>query len=149
VTSPADVSTTSRLIILNTVALAAVTFMAMHGYVQTVFAGDKSMASFAIAATVAVGLVAAFFTGKHLMRAAWLCEVLGFTGTLVGITMGLAGGADLATTDGIIAAGASLFNGMATAFYSTLVGVAGMLWLWAAAQVRGVPAVDDDHWRHD
>lgn len=129
--------TTARLIILNTIALAAVTFAWQLGYVQTVFVGDKSLASYAIAAIVAASAAASFFTGKHLLRAAWLCEVLGFAGTLVGITMGLSGGADLTSTDGIIAAGNALYGGLGTAFYSTLVGVAGMLWLWAAAQVRG------------
>lgn len=130
-------TTTTRLIILNTVFVAAVAAGFQLGYVQFLFNGDQSYASHTIAAIVLLSATAAFRTGKHLLRAAWLCEVLGFVGTLVGITMGLSG-ADLTTMEGLIAAGNSLYVGMGTAFCSTLVGVAGMLWLWAAAQVRGV-----------
>lgn len=130
-------TTTTRLIILNTVGAAAVAAAWKLGYIGFLFGGDQSRVSFAIAAIVVLSAAVAFRTGKHLLRAAWLCEVLGFVGTLVGITMGLSG-ADLTTLDGLIAAGNSLYVGMGTAFCSTLVGVSGMLWLWAAAQVRGV-----------
>lgn len=129
-------TTTTRLIILNTVGAAAAAAAWQLGYIGFLFGGDQSRVSFAIAAIVLLSAIAAFRTGKHLLRAAWLCEVLGFVGTLVGITMGLSG-ADLTTMEGLIAAGNSLYVGMGTAFCSTLVGVAGMLWLWAAAQVRG------------
>lgn len=129
-------STTSRLIVLNTVFAAAIVWASVLGYVQFLFNGDGSYVSYGIAAVVLSSLVAAFRTGRHLLRASWLCEVLGFAGTLVGITMGLYG-ADLTSMEGLIAAGNALYVGMGTAFCSTLVGVAGMLWLWAAAQVRG------------
>ena len=132
-------NTTTRLIILNTVFAAAVAAAWQLGYIGFLFGGDQSRVSFAIAAIVVLSAAAAFRTGRHLLRAAWLCEVLGFVGTLVGITMGLSG-ADLSSTDGLIAAGNALYVGMGTAFCSTLVGVAGMLWLWAAAQVRGEEA---------
>lgn len=131
-----NATTTTRLIILNTVAASGVAAAWQLGYIGFLFGGDQSRVSFAIAAIVVLSAAAAFYTGKHLLRAAWLCEVLGFVGTLVGITMGLSG-ADLTNIDGLIAAGNALYVGMGTAFCSTLVGVSGMLWLWAAAQVRG------------
>ncbi|PZP58654.1 MAG: hypothetical protein DI604_33255 [Delftia acidovorans] len=132
---------TARLIVLNTIAAAALVAAWQVGFVQFAFIGDQSRISYVIAAIVGVG-VALAFTGRkaHLMRAAWLCEVLGFVGTLVGITLGLSG-ADLSTSEGLIAAGNALYAGMGTAFCSTLVGVAGMLWLWAVAQVVGVGEV--------
>ncbi len=130
-------TTTTRLIALNTAFVAATVWAWHMGYVQFLFGGDKSYVSYLIAAIVAGGVAASFYTHRHLLRSAWLCEVLGFVGTLVGITAGLSG-ADLSTSEGLIAAGNSLYAGMGTAFCSTLVGVAGMLWLWAVAQVVGV-----------
>ncbi len=131
-------STNTRLIALNTAFVAATVWAWHMGYVQFAFNGDQSRVSYVIAAIVAIGVVLAALDRKaHLLRSAWLCEVLGFVGTLVGITAGLAG-ADLSTSEGLIAAGNALYAGMGTAFCSTLVGVAGMLWLWAVAQVVGV-----------
>lgn len=95
--------------------------------------------SYLIAAILAVS-VAATFVGrrKHILQAAWLCEALGFFGTVVGIAMGLyGGGGDLSTPAGLIAAGNSLYVGMGTAFFSTIVGFVSMLWLWSTAQVVG------------
>jgi hypothetical protein len=128
----------ARLITLNVMAVAAVYWAWAMGYVQFAFGGDQSRMGYVIAVIVAASIAAAFAGRKaHLLRAAWLCETLGFTGTLIGITMGLSGAGDLSTTDGIIAAGNALYAGMATAFCSTLIGAAGMLWLWGVAQVMG------------
>jgi len=133
-------NTTPRLIILNACWLAALAVATLLGYTAFVFNGDGSYVSYIVAAILAVS-VAATAAGKseHLLQAAWLCETLGFVGTLIGITIGLAGvdvGA-LQSTDGVIAAGNSLFGGMATAFCSTIAGAIAMLWLWSVAKVVG------------
>jgi hypothetical protein len=89
------------------------------------------------------------FTGRtaHLPQAAWLCETLGFVGTLVGITIGLANVdvAALSSPEGVIAAGNSLFSGVATAFCSTITGAVAMLWLWSTGKVVGVASASGSH----
>jgi hypothetical protein len=129
---------TSRLIILNTCWLALVVWAAVHGYVQFVFAGDGSYVSYVIAAILAAS-IAAVATGRtaHLTDAAWLCETLGFVGTLVGITIGLSHVdiGSLSSADGVIKAGNSLFGGVATAFCSTITGAVAMMWLWSVKKV--------------
>lgn len=130
---------TPRFIILNTCWLAALVAATLMGYTQFVFNGDGSYVSYVIAAILAASLICATRTGRHLTQAAWLCETLGFVGTLVGITIGLYG-VDvgmLSTSDGVIAAGNSLFSGMATAFCSTITGALAMLWLWSVGKVVG------------
>lgn len=128
---------TARLIILNTCCIAALVAATAAGFTQFVFAGDGSCVSYVIAAVLLVSLVATRWTGRHLAHAAWLCETLGFVGTLVGITIGLYGVdvGSLQSAEGVIAAGNSLFSGMATAFCSTIVGALAMLWLWAVRLV--------------
>lgn len=130
---------TARLIAINVCWFAGAAYATAMGYTAFVFAGDKSMASYVIAFIVAASVAASFRTGKHLMRAAWLCSVLGFLGTLIGIMAGMAGGHDLTSTAGLLATGSDLFAGVGTAFSSTIVGAFGMLWLWTLAQAR----VDD------
>lgn len=133
-------TTTARLIILNTIFAAGVVTATMLGYTQFVFNGDGSYVSYLIAAILLASLAAAFAGRRgHLTQAAWLCETLGFVGTLVGITIGLAGVdvSSLQSADGVIAAGNSLFGGMATAFCSTITGALAMLWLWAVGRVVG------------
>ena len=130
---------TARLLILNTCWLAALLAATILGYTSFVFNGDGSYVSYLIAAILAVSAALATRRSDHLLSAAWLCETLGFVGTLVGITIGLAGvdvGA-LQSTQGVIAAGNSLFGGMATAFCSTIAGAIAMLWLWTTAKVVG------------
>lgn len=130
---------TARLIVLNVCWLSGAAWATAMGYTAFVFAGDKSLVSYLIAALVAASIAASFRTGKHLLRAAWLCSVLGFLGTLIGIMAGMAGGHDLTSTAGLLATGADLFAGVGTAFTSTIVGTLGMIWLWTLAQAR----VDD------
>lgn len=132
-------TTTTRLIILNTCWLAALAAATALGYTAFVFQGDSSRVSFIIAAILAVSLVLAFRRNDHVLSAAWLCETLGFVGTLVGITIGLANVdiAALSSPEGIIAAGNSLFGGVATAFCSTITGAVAMLWLWSVSKVVG------------
>lgn len=130
-------TTTARLLVLNVCWLAGVAWATAMGYTAFVFAGDKSLVSYLIAGLVAVSVVMAFRTGKHLLRAAWLSEGLGFLGTLIGIMIGMSGGYDLSTVEGIINAGNALYSGVGTAFCSTIVGAIGMFWLWSIAQVRG------------
>lgn len=132
-------NTTARLIVLNTCWLSAVVWASVMGYTQFVFAGDGSYVSYGIAAILAGSLAGSFFTASHLKDAAWLCETLGFVGTLIGITIGLYGVdiGSLATSEGVIAAGNSLFSGMATAFCSTITGAIAMLWLWSVGKVTG------------
>lgn len=128
-----------KLIILNTCWLAAFAAATALGYTRFVFEGDGSYVSYVIAAILVVSVVATIRTAKHLMQSAWLCETLGFVGTLVGITIGLYGvdvGA-LQSSEGVIAAGNSLFSGMATAFCSTITGALAMLWLWSVRMVVG------------
>lgn len=131
---------TTRLIIINTCWLSALSAATILGYTAFVFNGDGSYVSYVIAAILSVSVLAAFAGRKeHLLNAAWLCETLGFVGTLVGITIGLAGvdvGA-LQSTEGVIAAGNALFGGMSTAFCSTITGAVAMLWLWSVAKVAG------------
>ncbi|MBD9542967.1 hypothetical protein IB276_26330 [Ensifer sp. ENS04] len=126
-----------RLIILNTCWAALVVWAILAANAQFVFMSDKSYASFAIALIVIVSAASSFSTGKFLFRAAWLCSALGFLGTLVGIMAGIAGGHDLTSAEGLIAAGANLYAGVGTAFSSTVVGTLGMLWVWTLAQARG------------
>ncbi|UYE95896.1 hypothetical protein KNLIENLN_00084 [Sinorhizobium phage NV1.1.1] len=129
-----------RLIILNTIFAAGVVTATMLGHTQFVFNGDGSYVSYLIAAILFASLAAAFAGRRsHLPQAAWLCETLGFVGTLVGITIGLAGVdvGSLQSAEGVIAAGNSLFGGMATAFCSTITGALAMLWLWAVGRVVG------------
>ena len=125
----------ARLLILNTVFAAGLVWAAHAGFVQFVFAGDGSYMSYLIATILAASLAGAMF-GKtsHLADASWLCETLGFVGTLIGITIGLSNVdiASLQSSQGVIAAGNSLFSGMSTAFCSTITGAVAMLWLWAA-----------------
>lgn len=131
---------TALLIILNTCWLAALTAATILGYTAFVFNGDGSYVSYVIAAILA-GSVVATFTKRteHILPAAWLCETLGFVGTLIGITIGLAGVdvSALQSTDGVIAAGNALFGGMSTAFCSTITGAVAMLWLWSVGKVVG------------
>lgn len=131
---------TAKLIILNTCWLAALIAATLLGYTAFVFNGDGSYVSYIVAVILCVSSLAAF-TGRteHLLSAAWLCETLGFVGTLVGITIGLAGVdvSALQSTQGVIAAGNSLFGGMATAFCSTIAGAIAMLWLWTTTKVVG------------
>ena len=128
-----------RLIILNTCWLAALVAATVMGFTQFVFVGDGSYVSYVIAAILFASLVFTARTAAHLSSAAWLCETLGFVGTLVGITIGLYGVdiGSLQSSDGVIAAGNSLFSGMATAFCSTIVGAIAMLWLWSVRMVVG------------
>lgn len=133
-------NTTARLIILNTIFTAGVVTATMLGYTQFVFNGDGSYVSYLIAAILVASLAAAVAGRRnHLPQAAWLCETLGFVGTLVGITIGLSNVdvAALSSPEGVIAAGNSLFGGMATAFCSTITGALAMLWLWAVGRVVG------------
>lgn len=133
-------TTTARLIILNTIFAAGVVTATMLGYTQFVFNGDGSYVSYLIAAILVASLAAAFAGRRnHLPQAAWLCETLGFVGTLVGITIGLSNVdvAALSSPEGVIAAGNSLFSGVATAFCSTITGALAMLWLWAVGRVVG------------
>lgn len=129
--------TRNRLIIINVCWLAFVVWAAFVGHLQFVFVGDGSYASYLIAAIVAASMAGAL-AGRygHLSDAAWLCETLGFVGTLVGITVGLSriDMTALASTDGIVAAANSLFAGMGTAFCSTITGALGMLWIWSAGK---------------
>lgn len=123
----------ARLIILNTCWLAFIVWLAFMGYVQFVFNGDNSYLSYVIALILTISLLFSFMgRKKHLKSAEWLCETLGFVGTLIGITIGLSGVdvSSLQTEAGVIEAGNSLFSGMATAFCSTIVGAMSMLWLW-------------------
>ena len=132
---------TPRFIILNTCWTAALITATATGFTRFVFEGDGSYVSYVIAAILVASLVAATRTTRHLTHAAWLCETLGFVGTLVGITIGLYGVdvGSLQSSDGVIAAGNSLFSGMATAFCSTIVGAIAMLWLWSVRMVVGEP----------
>lgn len=131
---------TGRLVVLNTVWVSALIAAVVLGYAQFVVAGDKSHISVVIAVVLATSLLAvAFGRTAHIPKAAHLCETLGFVGTLIGITIGLADvdiGA-LASPEGIIAAGNSLFAGVATAFCSTITGAFAMLWLWSVGCVVG------------
>lgn len=131
---------TARLIILNTCWLAALLAATLLGYTAFVFNGDGSRVSYVIAAILAASLVLVFAgRTEHILPAAWLCETLGFVGTLIGITIGLAGVdvSALQSTDGVIAAGNALFGGMSTAFCSTITGAVAMLWLWSVGKVVG------------
>lgn len=130
---------TARLIVLNVCWLSGAAWATAMGYTALMVSGDKSMMSYLIAILVAASIAASFWTGKHLLRAAWLCSVLGFLGTLIGIMAGMAGGHDLTSTSGLLATGSDLFAGVGTAFSSTIVGTFGMIWLWTLAQAR----VDD------
>lgn len=136
---------TPRLIILNTCWLAALAAATLLGYTGFVFAGDGSYVSYVVAAILAASIIATFAGRKeHLLHAAWLCETLGFIGTLIGITIGLAGVdvTSLSSTDGVVAAGNALFGGMSTAFCSTIAGAIAMLWLWSVSKVvREAPSV--------
>lgn len=130
---------TARLIILNVCWLAALLAATILGYTAFVFNGDGSYVSYVIAAILACSVIAAGWRTEHLLSAAWLCETLGFVGTLVGITIGLANvdiGA-LSSAEGIIAAGNALFGGVSTAFCSTITGAVAMLWLWSISKVVG------------
>ena len=131
---------TARLIILNTCWLAALLAATLLGYTAFVFNGDGSRVSYVIAGILAVSVVAAGWRTEHILPAAWLCETLGFVGTLIGITIGLAGVdvSALQSTEGVIAAGNALFGGMSTAFCSTITGAIAMLWLWSVGKVVGV-----------
>ena len=81
---------TARLIILNTCWLAALLAATILGYTAFVFNGDGSYVSYVVAAILAGSIVATFTKRKeHILPAAWLCETLGFVGTLIGITIGL------------------------------------------------------------
>lgn len=131
---------TTRLTILNTCWLAALLAATLLGYTAFVFNGDGSYVSYVIAGILAVSVVASFGGRKgHIASAAWLCETLGFVGTLIGITIGLAGVdvSALQSTEGVIAAGNALFGGMSTAFCSTITGAIAMLWLWSVSKVVG------------
>ena len=131
---------TPRLIILNTCWLAALAVATLLGYTAFVFEGDGSYVSYIVAAVLAASLIATFAGRKeHLLHAAWLCETLGFVGTLIGITIGLAGVdvTSLSSTEGVVAAGNALFGGMSTAFCSTIAGAIAMLWLWSVSKVVG------------
>ena len=130
---------TARLIILNTCWLAALLVATILGYTAFVFNGDGSYVSYVIAGILAVSAVVAGWRTEHILPAAWLCETLGFVGTLIGITIGLAGVdvSALQSTEGVIAAGNALFGGMSTAFCSTITGAVAMLWLWSVSKVVG------------
>lgn len=131
-------SPAARMIVVNTLWLAALVAATILGYTEFVFDGDKSRVSFAIVAILIISLLAVMRGHRaHLKQAAWLCETLGFVGTLIGITIGLSNVdvAALASPDGVIAAGNSLFGGVATAFCSTIVGAFAMLWLWSVGRV--------------
>lgn len=130
-------NTTAKLIVLNVCWIAGVTWATAMGYTAFVFAGDKSLVSYPIAAIAVASAAASFWGGKYLMRAAWLCSCLGFLGTLIGIMAGMSSAHDLTSTAGLVATGAALFAGVGTAFSSTIVGTFGMLWIWSIAQVRG------------
>lgn len=130
---------TARLIILNTCWLAALLAATLLGYTAFVFNGDGSYVSYVIAVILAGSVGAANWRTEHILPAAWLCETLGFVGTLIGITIGLAGVdvSALQSTEGVIAAGNALFGGMSTAFCSTITGAIAMLWLWSVGKVVG------------
>ena len=129
---------TARLIILNVCWLAVIVWATFMGYVSFVFNGDGSYVSYLIAVILAVSLVAVFKgRSAHLQSAQWLCETLGFVGTLIGITVGLSGVGGLSTEAEVIAAGNALFSGVATAFCSTITGAVAMLWLWSVSKVVG------------
>lgn len=130
---------TARLMILNTCWLAALLAATILGYTAFVFNGDGSYVSYVIAVILAGSIVAVGWRTEHILPAAWLCETLGFVGTLIGITIGLAGVdvSALRSTEGVIAAGNALFGGMATAFCSTITGAVAMLWLWSVSKVAG------------
>lgn len=130
---------TPRFIILNTCWTAAFIAATATGFTRFVFEGDGSYVSYVIAVILVASLAgSAAGRRKHILKAAWLCEALGFFGTVVGIAMGLyQGGGNLSTTEGLIAAGNALYAGMGTAFFSTIVGFICMLWLWSVAQVVG------------
>lgn len=127
-----------RLLVLNTCGAACLIWSYHAGFLQFVFDGDGSYVSYVIASILSASLLLAM-AGRtnHLTDAAWLCETLGFVGTLIGITIGLYGVdvGSLQSSGGVIAAGNSLFAGMATAFCSTISGAIAMLWLWMARKV--------------
>lgn len=133
----------ARVIIASTVFAAAIAWAAMHGYVAFVFDGDKSFVSYPITVILAWS-IAAIVAGHraHIVHAASACTALGFLGTLVGITMGLSGVdvSALTTPDGVIAAGTSLFGGVATAFCSTIVGAVAAFWIACLGMIVGVRA---------
>ena len=131
-------SPTARMIVVNTLWLAALVAATILGYTEFVFDGDESRVSYAIVLVLAVSLVALMRGHRaHVNQAAWLCETLGFVGTLIGITIGLSNVdvAALSSPEGVIAAGNSLFGGVATAFCSTIVGAFAMLWIWSVGRV--------------
>ncbi|MDW9650773.1 hypothetical protein GOB33_22055 [Sinorhizobium meliloti] len=131
---------TARLIVLNTCWAALVVWAAFMGYVTFIFEGDKSYASYAIAAVLAASLIATL-SGRdgRILDAVPACAVLGFMGTLIGITAGMSGAGldNLGSADAVIAAGNSLFSGMKTAFNSTITGATAALWLCTVGMVTG------------
>lgn len=133
----------ARVGVICTVFIAALTWAWFHGYPQFILDGDKSLVSFAIVAVLAWSL-AAVFAGRrgHIRDAAAACTMLGFAGTLIGITMGLSGVdvGTLTTPEGVIQAGTSLFGGIATAFCSTITGAVAAFWLACVGSAVGVSA---------
>lgn len=136
-------NTTPKLIVLNVCWLAGVAWATAMGYTAFVFAGDGSYMSYVIAVVLALSL-AATMAGRNgrILDAAPACAVLGFMGTLIGITAGMSGAdlTNLGSTESVIAAGNALFAGMKTAFNSTITGAFAALWLCTVGMVVGVRA---------
>jgi hypothetical protein len=134
---------TSRLIVLNTVFAAALMWASVLGYVQFVFVGDKSGASYLVALTLAATIVAAF-RGKtaSLQDATMVCGALGLFGTFIGFASSMYGidAAQMFSHDGLLDLAGRIVSGMPTALCSSIAGLVAGLWIGCMGWIVGVRA---------
>ncbi|MBY3543691.1 hypothetical protein HFN71_28835 [Rhizobium laguerreae] len=136
-------STTARLIILNTCWAALVVWASVMGYVGFVFNGDKSYASYVIAAVLVAAVVSAFRgNADRLPDATMVCSALGLGGTFVGLASSLYGFdvSSAASPDVLADIGSRIIGGMPMALCSSMAGLAASLWIGSMGMLRGVRA---------
>lgn len=134
---------TARLIVLNVCWLAGVAWATAMGYTAFVFAGDKSGASFVVAA-VLIAAVLATLRGKYgsLQDATMICSALGLFGTFIGLAGSLYGVDvhQMFTPDGLLDIAGRIVAGMPTALCSSIAGLVAGLWIGSNGWVVGVRA---------
>ena len=117
-----------RLAIINAALAAAIGFLVMNGYFVDAFFGTAKYPCWVLLSLTAIALTLMFF--RHFEDAKWISNHMtrfGMIGTLIGMIQGLSS-LEFTTAD-VAAMATQLAQHTGYAFYSTLFGVLGNIWL--------------------
>jgi hypothetical protein len=117
-----------RVIVLNIGLVAAISLLIITGYITNIFFGGFAIPVWVLTGLTVYGIACIFF--NDLEKAKWLSNHMtrfGMIGTLFGMINGLSS-LEFTTTD-VANMATELAHHTAYAFYSTLFGVLGNIWI--------------------